>query len=281
VVQVNSPNITRKAPEGHPPGVFFRLLFGVWVVFLGAIAAAADNCALPGEREVVQLAKVHDGDTLRLMDGRRVRIIGVNAPELARKGVAAEPLAVDARNTVERFIEKGEKVQLVYERERHDRYGRYLAHVLNHRGQSVAEHLLEKGLAFAVAVPPNVGVSDCLFDIAAQARDQGAGIWALPRWQAREVGSLQLSDTGFQRVRGKVMSLSEGKDIWLELNGSLVVKIAADDKRYFKGKRWRRWKGRNIEIQGWVIRREPLAREEFKPLQLQLRTPHALRLLPD
>jgi len=40
---------------------------------------------------------VDDGDTIVLMDGRRVRYIGINAPEIDHKGKKAEPYGYGAK----------------------------------------------------------------------------------------------------------------------------------------------------------------------------------------
>jgi len=56
----------RKAPRS---GAFF-----IWAVLLALAATAAADTA--------RVAKVIDGDSLRLSSGREVRLIGINAPEL-------------------------------------------------------------------------------------------------------------------------------------------------------------------------------------------------------
>ena len=54
-------------------------------------------CPSPGTLPLVGVAKVVDGDTLRLVDGRNVRLIGINTPELGRDARKAEPFAVAAQ----------------------------------------------------------------------------------------------------------------------------------------------------------------------------------------
>lgn len=82
---------------------------------------------------------VLDGDTLRLPDGRRVRLRSVDTPELGR------PCAAEARAfTAERIA--GGTLRLVPDEPKHDRYGRLLADVLVD-GESLSEALLAAGLA--------------------------------------------------------------------------------------------------------------------------------------
>ena len=75
--------------------LFVCLLFSftVWSAQL-----AAQTCTTPPFDETVEVAKVTDGDTLRLRDGRSVRLIGINSPELAHTDKPAEPLAEQARD---------------------------------------------------------------------------------------------------------------------------------------------------------------------------------------
>lgn len=54
-----------------------------------APVAQADCPRLPGGFSA-RVEHVYDGDTVRLADGRKVRLIGVNTPELGREGRADE-----------------------------------------------------------------------------------------------------------------------------------------------------------------------------------------------
>ncbi|WP_376748670.1 thermonuclease family protein, partial [Stutzerimonas nitrititolerans] len=68
-------------------------LVGAFFVSAFFAAAASAACSPPGPLQVQKVAQVIDGDTLRLVDGRSVRLIGLNTPELGRKGRRAEPFA--------------------------------------------------------------------------------------------------------------------------------------------------------------------------------------------
>lgn len=269
------PKSFQKTPAGLSAGVFFRLLFCLIPLF--ACSAGWAECAVTGKEETVTLAHVHDGDTLRLRDGRRVRVIGINAPEVASHGRPAEALAVEATRYAQRFL--GHRVTLVYDSESEDRYGRTLAHVFNLSGNNLAAAMLREGLAFPAVVPPNLAAASCLAARVAEARQANRGVWSHRAWRAVDVKTLAADASGFQRVRGKVVSLSGQRDIWLEMDGAVVLKIAAADRRYFSGQPWLAWKGRNIEVAGWLVPRPDAARKGFKPLQLQVRTPYAVTLL--
>ena len=67
----------------------------VGAFFVSALLAAelAAQCPAPGSTQAVRVTRVVDGDTLHLADGRKARLIGLNAPELGRRGQAAQPFA--------------------------------------------------------------------------------------------------------------------------------------------------------------------------------------------
>lgn len=249
-------------------GVFVCLLVG-WVGQLHA------NCPAVRIEETAHIAQVFDGDTLRLKDGRRVRVLGINSPELANRDKDGQPLAEEARAATRRFFPKHALVHLAYDRERKDRYGRILAHVYNAEHQDLASHLLVSGLAFHVVVPPNTAQSECLVKQEVLARKNGLGVWRSPYWRARPVGELRLDETGFLRLRGKITKVNLTRDIWLELDGPVVIKVAAADRHYFARQDWKALKGKSVIIQGWAVDRSSASQRKkgFKPLQIQLRHP--------
>ena len=89
-------SLLKKAPR---VGAFF-----VGVFWLGA-AQAEVYCPALGGLSTVQVRQVIDGDTLRLQDGRSVRLIGINAPEIGRKGQSDEPYAVAARRRLQALVD--------------------------------------------------------------------------------------------------------------------------------------------------------------------------------
>ncbi|HOM17114.1 MAG TPA: thermonuclease family protein [Thermoguttaceae bacterium] len=93
-----------------------------------------------------ELKRVIDGDTFELSDGVRVRLIGVDAPELGRAGQSPEPFSREATLFAENFLASG-PVRLEDDPyERQDRYGRRLAYVWV--GQRMLnEELVRAGLA--------------------------------------------------------------------------------------------------------------------------------------
>lgn len=223
------------------------------------------------------VAQVQDGDSIRLVSGERVRLIGVNAPELAREGRPAQPLAQAAKQNLKQQLAKLDEVMLVYDREREDHYGRTLAYVFTPAGESVGAALLREGLAFHIAIPPNTHLADCLASAQAQAKRAGRGVWGHEGWRPKSTTELTLEDTGFQRVEGPVIDVSEaGGSVWIELKGPLVLQVPAELWPTLKASGVAQ--GRVVEVRGWVVDRSGsrAVKRGFKPLLMRVRSQYDL-----
>ena len=132
-------------------------LAGAFFVSAIWLSGAQAFCPTPGGLTPVAVQRVVDGDTLRLSDGRNVRMIGLNTPELGKQGRSDEPFAVAARKRLEALVAASDgRVGLVPGKESKDHYGRTLAHVYGADGANLEAQMLAEGLGFQVAVAPNV-----------------------------------------------------------------------------------------------------------------------------
>jgi micrococcal nuclease len=73
-----------------------------------------------GAESWVMAKWVVDGDTIVLRDGRHVRYIGIDSPEIAHKKHRAEPMGDEAQS-VNRELIDGWKLRLGHGREKTDR----------------------------------------------------------------------------------------------------------------------------------------------------------------
>lgn len=125
--------------------------------------------------------RVVDGDTIELADGRLVRYIGIDAPEVRRREqdhwvVNPEPFGLEATTANKQLVE-GRTVRLEYDVETHDEYGRLLAYVYVN-GQMINAKLLEDGYAQLLTIPPNVKYAGLFRRLAEEARQHNRGLWA-------------------------------------------------------------------------------------------------------
>jgi micrococcal nuclease len=96
--------------------------------------------------EVVFVQRVIDGDTFVDRNKRRFRLIGVDTPELARNNQPEEAFARKATDFTKKHI-KHKLVRLEYDREKFDKYNRFLVYVYTTDGKMLNRLLLEEGLA--------------------------------------------------------------------------------------------------------------------------------------
>lgn len=265
-----------QTPGRFRPGVFVCLLLlaGFHPPYLRADAFA--HCTPTGKLESAELKQVVDGDTLLLRDGRSVRLIGINTPELGRDGRANQLLAETARRMAADWL-AGETVLLEVGAEPKDRYGRYLASVF--RGsdrQLLSEYLLNQGLGWQVTVPPNSHYSGCLQVAEQAARQAKRGVWAGQRYPLLKAATLVSTDTGFQRVQGRVTAVSNSRRaLWIELEQGLSLRLGHDDQSYFAARNFQAWLGKQLTVRGWLIYRGKQQRG-YPPHIMHLRHPAML-----
>ena len=271
------------SPEGHLPGALFccfsalsarrtlALLLACLTFTCGTTTFAADdsaqiNCSADRIDERVTVERLIDGDTVALRDGRKIRFIGINTPEIGRRGTSSQPLANAARDMLQTLLEKSNHtISLRYDVERHDRYARNLAHVYLGDGSSVAAHLLERGLATILPIPPNVWSLPCYQATEHRARTARRGLWALPEYQPVGAAQLRPEDTGARIVTGKVTAshLRKG-DIWLTVDDTVLLHIGQRDRKYFPGTFPDEIAGRSIIARGRVYFAEGTLRMQIR-----------------
>ncbi len=257
---------SRKAPW---VGAFFVLL--VW-----RQAAVAAPCSLPSESEPVQVRYVHDGDTLVLADNRKIRLIGINAPEAAGDGRPVETLAIKARDRLRQLLfQQGNSARAVFGEDRTDHHGRSLANLWLPDGRNLSAEMLREGLGWAIAIPPNTRFLDCYLAAQQSARAAARGVWGHPDYAVKASTQLSLRSRGFHRVRGRIVRVNRGGGAtWINLEGRFAARIPDADLRWFKQSPSRAWIGKQLEVRGWLY----AVKGE---LRMTVRHPTALQLQLD
>lgn len=209
------------------------------------------TCSLDRVDASVAVSYVYDGDTVKLTDGRKVRFIGINTPEMDHEGEGSEPYSHAARNRLQQLIGDG-PIRLRYGKERHDRYGRLLAHPYLSDGRSINVELLREGLASTLVVPPNTWNHACYRSVEKQARDSGQGIWSHPRYRPISPDKLPGGEPGFRLIDGVIERVVESRNsVWLELVGPMALRIARKDLGNFSAWKMDELVGRRVLARGW------------------------------
>jgi endonuclease YncB( thermonuclease family) len=228
-------------------------LAGAFFICVVCASSVLAFCPAPSDLPTVSVQRVVDGDTLKLTDGRSVRLIGINSPELAHHGRRTEPFAQAARRRLQALVDASDaRVSLQVGREPRDHYGRTLAHVYDQQGQNLEAQLLEEGLGYLVAVAPNTALLACQQAAERVARSAHLGLWrnAAPQTPG------QLVVGGFALVTARVTNVARNRGgVWLELDGPLVLHIAPKFLEQFTKSDLQDLRGRNIQARGWVIDR--------------------------
>jgi endonuclease YncB( thermonuclease family) len=241
--------------------------------FSSVLSAYADTaCSSRQFDELSTIRYIHDGDTLNLVDGRKIRLIGINAPELARDNKPAEAYAAEATAALKSLFSKDKTIGLIYGKEKKDRYGRVLAHAMLADGQNVQSILLKQGLALVITIPPNTGFASCYLEIENQARCNKAGLWQDSSiLAARE---LKNSHIGFHLVQGKVENITRNdKGIWLDIDHTLTVGIRPENQPLFDIKNINQLLHQTVIVRGWINKSD-----KSTPFYLRLRHPLSMQL---
>ena len=142
-------------------------------ILLLAGCAAEDALVVSGS-ETGRVASIADGDTLRLTDGRRIRLVQVDAPE-----PGSECFGNDAERELAVLAPPGSDVELERDPalDDRDRFGRLLRYV-SAGGDNLNLALVERGAAAPYFFRGERGrYADELLDAAGAARDGSKGLW--------------------------------------------------------------------------------------------------------
>ena len=157
----------------------------VWALIILCALVAARLCqhsALPSANFRFEpgvprhVERVIDGDTI-VVDGHvRVRLIGVDTPETQHPEKPVEPLGPEATAFTRSLVED-RNVELQFDRERRDRYGRVLAYVYVD-GRLLNEEIIRAGFSRAETRYKFERAMALRFQEAEnEAREAGRGIW--------------------------------------------------------------------------------------------------------
>lgn len=159
--------------------------------------------------EDILVTRVVDGDTLYLENGERVRLIGIDTPEIhdsqklyrdsrrSKRDIHTIKAMGQKAYVFTRQLVENKRVRLEFDVEKKDRYGRLLAYVYIDLGLAgdlkpvegiyythdhgtsifVNASIILSGYADLMTYPPNVKYANLFSDLYRQARDANRGLW--------------------------------------------------------------------------------------------------------
>ncbi|MDD7930795.1 thermonuclease family protein [Microbacterium thalli] len=156
----------------------------VLTIVLAGCTPAAEPA--PSSGDVVmghsaEVTAVIDGDTIEIWAAggtERVRIIGIDTPEIGRDGAADECYAQEAREYVNAAL-YGRTVTIYPDTSQDDvdRYGRLLRHVLVD-DRSIAKEAIAAGMGYEYTYDEPYGGQDAYKAAQEAAAAAGAGLWS-------------------------------------------------------------------------------------------------------
>lgn len=143
-----------------------------WAAGCGPASGSLSGTSCGPSRE--RVTRVIDGDTVVLSSGERVRYLLVDTPEITN---GKNECFGNEASDFNRALVLGRDVELRYDQECRDRYGRLLAYVSVAEGE-VDSLLVERGFACVLHIPPNGRDRVSEFEaLEARAKAEGRGLW--------------------------------------------------------------------------------------------------------
>lgn len=149
----------------------------LWLLILAIIGILVPVAPVTAD-ELVRVKQVYDGDTILLEDGRKIRYLGINAPEFQ------EPFYLKAKRFNESLV-LGREIRLELDQENTDLYDRVLAYVYV-EDQMVNARMVQQGLAHAFFIGSNRKHNALFLRLQAEAKQRKIGIWSA-RARAKEL----------------------------------------------------------------------------------------------
>ena len=137
----------------------------------------------------IVVTRAVDGDTLLLENGERVRLIGIDTPELHQSAKllrdsertkedagGIQKLGQRAHEFTKKLVE-GKPVSLEFDVEKYDKYNRLLAYAYLKDGTFINAEIVKQGYASLMTIPPNVKYAQFFNELYKEARESQRGLW--------------------------------------------------------------------------------------------------------
>lgn len=234
------------------------LLIGV----LAALAspAAAQGPELCGGKAIpVRIAEAVDGGSVKLSDGRVVRLASVIAP----LPIDADRKAMLRAKTLLSEIVAAKDATLYLASEAKDRYGRLTALAIELEGKTWLEaKMLERGLA-RVFMPANEKCAAALLQFEALARNARKEFWSEAKfgvYDAQDIAALLAAEGRFVVVEGRVRRVGDSRRrLYLDFGRrfredfTIIVPDTVRKTLTAQASDPKSWRGKRVRVRGIVI----------------------------
>lgn len=122
-----------------------------------------------------KVIRIIDGDTFEIESGEKVRLIGIDTPEIDEKDQTKKCWALKAMFKTKEMLE-GKNIKMEQDISSTDKYQRLLRYVWI-EDFFFNDYLVKNGLAWAVTYPPDVKYQEQFSESQRQARESKLGLW--------------------------------------------------------------------------------------------------------
>jgi len=255
-------------PREKFPGALVLLLAGIWSALLVFACTPTETqsesrpSGLEESGTACHVVRVVDGDTLVVrVEGReeRVRLLGVDTPEMNHGNPPAEYFAKRATEFTRRLAERSDVVLLAEPgHEDRDRYGRLLRYVYLEDGALLNGEIIRQGYGFAYTRFPFARMEE-FRRFEREARETGRGLWADDEGSPPVIGWQDASDHigDLAIVEGTVVATKNtGKACFLNFHPDwkhhFTAVILAGDFPAFPDAPEDRYRGRVVRVRGRI-----------------------------
>lgn len=158
--------------------MYIAALVCLTFIFIVMTGCKNQPAATQTGRETVKVERVVDGDTFEIKkDGKKekVRLIGIDTPETKKPNTPVMFYGKEASDFTTKRLE-GKTVELEWDVEQRDQYGRLLAYVWI-GNEMFNRTLVREGYARIATFPPNVKYVDQFKKDQEEARSGNKGLW--------------------------------------------------------------------------------------------------------
>ncbi len=249
-------------------------------VFCFILSAFLLTGCVSGDYSNIKVVEVIDGDTIRLANGKLLRYIGIDTPEihLKRGGqfiYSPQPFSLEAKELNRRLTE-GKFIRIEFDVEKTDRYSRLLGYCFVGE-ELVNKKMIEEGMAVIYTKPPNIKYADLFITTQKQAHQNKKGLWGA--YVVVDSNQAHRYVNQIRTVRGKVLNTYDsGKIVFLNFGADyktdFTVVIFKNSLEYFRQKNidpLTFYQGKTIEVSGRI--------REFNGPEIIVNSPEEIEII--
>jgi micrococcal nuclease len=168
-------------------------LFLLIILFFLPVYISATSQDKTYGNTTVTVLKIIDGDTLKIRyKGKKesIRLIGIDTPETRKNNKAYRDAKISGKDIdaiisqgkkatsyVKSLVKKGDMIQIEFDIQTRDKYGRFLGYVYLKGEKMLNEEIVKAGYANLMTIPPNVKYQERFLKAYRKARKNNKGLW--------------------------------------------------------------------------------------------------------